>query len=164
MHIYGMAPPDYCRGPAYSACPTTATSLRRWTSVSPTFRMRRATTTTSSGRRGSSLPGPSCTESPSPTPPGPRPPCLWGSHEGQRRSGNPCRPSPDQSWLPRVSSDPSDLEEGVSSSHSGPGGISWPNRDLGFYVVNGCQGYFLSFQGLSTVSQSNLRLKLCPFP
>ena len=138
-----MAPPDYCRGPAYSACPTTATSLRRWTSVSPTFRMRRATTTTSSGRRGSSLPGPSCTESPSPTPPGPRPPCLWGSHEGQRRSGNPCRPSPDQSWLPRVSSDPSDLEEGVSSSHSGPGGISWPNRDLGFYVVNGCQGYFL---------------------
>ena len=159
-----MAPPDYCRGPAYSACPTTATSLRRWTSVSPTFRMRRATTTTSSGRRGSSLPGPSCTESPSPTPPGPRPPCLWGSHEGQRRSGNPCRPSPDQSWLPRVSSDPSDLEEGVSSSHSGPGGISWPNRDLGFYVVNGCQGYFLSFQGLSTVSQSNLRLKLCPFP
>ena len=159
-----MAPPDYCRGPAYSACPTTATSLRRWTSVSPTFRMRRATTTTSSGRRGSSLPGPSCTESPSPTPPGPRPPCLWGSHEGQRRSGNPCRPSPDQSSLPRVSSDPSDLEEGVSSSHSGPGGISWPNRDLGFYVVNGCQGYFLSFQGLSTVSQSNLRLKLCPFP
>ena len=97
-------------------------------------------------------------------PPGPRPPCLWGSHEGQKRSGNPRRPSPGQSWLPRVSSDPSDLEEGVSSSHSGPGGISWPNRDFGFYVVNGCQGYFLSIQDLSTVNQSNLRLRLCPFP
>lgn len=62
-----MVPPDYCSSPAYSTCLTTTTSLRRWTSVSPIFRMRRATTTTSSGRRGSSLPGPSCTESPSPT-------------------------------------------------------------------------------------------------
>ena len=164
MHLYGMVPPNDSSGPSYRACPTTTTSLRRWTGVPPTFRMRRATTPTSSGKRGSSLPGPSCMESPSPTPPGPGPPCLWGSQEGQRRSGSPRRPSPDPSWLPRVSSGPSDLEEGVSSSHSGPGGISWPNRDLGFYVVIGCQGYFLSSQGLSTVNQSNLRLRSCPFP
>lgn len=112
---------------------------------------------------GASLPGPSCTESPSPTPPGPRPPACGASHEGERRSGSPRRPSPDQSWPPRVSSDPSDLEEGVSSSHSGPGRNLLAKQGFGFYVVNGCQGYFLSIQGLSTVNQSNLRLRLCPF-
>ncbi|XP_021546909.1 alpha-N-acetylgalactosaminide alpha-2,6-sialyltransferase 6 isoform X7 [Mirounga angustirostris] len=85
VHVYGMVPPDYCSGPAASACPTTTMSPRGQTSVSPTSRMStaaRATTTASSPRRGSSPPGPSCMESPSPTPPGPRPPCLWTSHGG----------------------------------------------------------------------------------
>ncbi|KAM9081812.1 alpha-N-acetylgalactosaminide alpha-2,6-sialyltransferase 6 isoform 1-T1 [Megaptera novaeangliae] len=79
VHVYGMVPPDYCSGPACSACPTTTMSPRGRTSVSPTSRMStaaRATTTASSRKRGSSRPGPSCTESPSPTLPGPRPPCL----------------------------------------------------------------------------------------
>lgn len=45
------------------------------------------------------------------------------------------------------------LEEGVSSRQSGPGDISWPIRDLDFYVVNqGCRD-FLSSQGLSIVNQ-----------
>ena len=45
------------------------------------------------------------------------------------------------------------LEEGVSSSQSGPGDISWPIRDLDFYVVNqGCWD-FLSSQGPSIVNQ-----------
>ncbi|XP_025744152.1 alpha-N-acetylgalactosaminide alpha-2,6-sialyltransferase 6 isoform X3 [Callorhinus ursinus] len=85
VHVYGMVPPDYCSGPAASACPTTTMSPRGQTSASPTSRMStaaRATTTASSPRRGSSPPGPSCMESPSPTPPGPRPPCLWTSHGG----------------------------------------------------------------------------------
>ncbi|XP_045419297.1 alpha-N-acetylgalactosaminide alpha-2,6-sialyltransferase 6 isoform X1 [Lemur catta] len=80
VHVYGMVPPNYCSGPACSARPTTTTSPRGRTSVPPTSRMStatRATTTASSPRRGSSHPGPSCTASPSPTPPGPRPPCLW---------------------------------------------------------------------------------------
>ena len=78
-------------GPTCSVCPTTTTSPRGQTSVSPTSRTRtaaRATTTASSRRRGSSRPGPNCTGSPSPTPPGPRPPCLCGSYEGHRRSGS----------------------------------------------------------------------------
>ncbi|KAM9721458.1 alpha-N-acetylgalactosaminide alpha-2,6-sialyltransferase 6 isoform 5-T18 [Dama dama] len=91
VHVYGMVPPDYCSGPTCSVCPTTTMSPRGQTSVSPTYRTRtaaKATTTASSRRRGSSRPGPRCTESPSPTPPGPRPPRLWGSHEGHRRSGS----------------------------------------------------------------------------
>ncbi|XP_034520469.1 alpha-N-acetylgalactosaminide alpha-2,6-sialyltransferase 6 isoform X1 [Ailuropoda melanoleuca] len=92
VHVYGMVPPDYCSGPASSACPTTIMSPRGQTSVSPTSRMStaaRATTTASSPRRGSSPPGPSCMESPSPTPPGPRPPCLWTSHRGCGRGCSP---------------------------------------------------------------------------
>ncbi|XP_010611918.1 alpha-N-acetylgalactosaminide alpha-2,6-sialyltransferase 6 isoform X1 [Fukomys damarensis] len=78
VHVYGMVPPDYCSGPACSACPTTTTSPRGRTSVSPTFRTStaaRATTTASSPRRESSRRGPSCMASPFPTPPGPRSPC-----------------------------------------------------------------------------------------
>lgn len=93
VHVYGMVPPTTAAcGPTCSVCPTTTMSPRGQTNVSPTSRTRtaaRATTTASSRRRGSSHPGPSCTESPSPTPPGPRPPCLWGSHEGHGRSGSP---------------------------------------------------------------------------
>lgn len=75
-------------GPVCSACPTTTMNPRGQMSVSPTSRMStaaKATTTASSPRRGSSHPGPSCMESPSPTPPGPRLPCLWTSHRGHRR-------------------------------------------------------------------------------
>ncbi|KAM8802257.1 alpha-N-acetylgalactosaminide alpha-2,6-sialyltransferase 6 isoform 1-T1 [Rhynchonycteris naso] len=89
VHVYGMVPPDYCSGPARSACPTTTMSPRGPTSVSPTSRMStaaRATITASSPRRESSRPGPSCTESPSLIPPGLRPPCPWGPHKGHRRS------------------------------------------------------------------------------
>ncbi|XP_035577012.1 alpha-N-acetylgalactosaminide alpha-2,6-sialyltransferase 6 isoform X2 [Canis lupus baileyi] len=88
VHVYGMVPPDYCSGPVCSACPTTTMNPRGQMSVSPTSRMStaaKATTTASSPRRGSSHPGPSCMESPSPTPPGPRLPCLWTSHRGHRR-------------------------------------------------------------------------------
>nr|XP_023484737.1 alpha-N-acetylgalactosaminide alpha-2,6-sialyltransferase 6 isoform X4 [Equus caballus] len=104
VHVYGMIPPDYCRGPARSACPTTTTSPRARTSASPTSRMStagRATTTASSPRRGSSRPGPSCMESPSPTPPGPRPPAGGG----ERCSAQPPDqgPAPGQSRLARVS-------------------------------------------------------------
>ncbi|XP_051694432.1 alpha-N-acetylgalactosaminide alpha-2,6-sialyltransferase 6 isoform X8 [Oryctolagus cuniculus] len=76
VHVYGMVPPDYCSGPACSACPTTTTSPRARTSASPTSRTNtaaRATTTASSPRNGSSRPGRSSTASPSPTRPGPRP-------------------------------------------------------------------------------------------
>ncbi|XP_053417381.1 alpha-N-acetylgalactosaminide alpha-2,6-sialyltransferase 6 isoform X1 [Nycticebus coucang] len=85
VHVYGMVPPNYCSGPACSAHPTTTTSPRGRTSVSPTSRMStvaRAITTDSSLRRGSSRPGPSCMASPSPTPPGPRLPCLWDLRRG----------------------------------------------------------------------------------
>nr|XP_040142319.1 alpha-N-acetylgalactosaminide alpha-2,6-sialyltransferase 6 isoform X3 [Ictidomys tridecemlineatus] len=90
VHVYGMVPPDYCSGPACSACPTTTTSPRGPTNVSPTSRMStaaRGTTTASSRRRGSSRPGPSCMASPSPTRPGPRPP-VCGAPKGLRRSGS----------------------------------------------------------------------------
>ncbi|XP_054973848.1 alpha-N-acetylgalactosaminide alpha-2,6-sialyltransferase 6 isoform X1 [Sorex araneus] len=75
VHVYGMVPPDYCSGPACSACPTTIMSPKGPTSASPTSRTStavRGTTTASSPRRGSSRPGPSSTASPSPTRPGPR--------------------------------------------------------------------------------------------
>ncbi|XP_036185454.1 alpha-N-acetylgalactosaminide alpha-2,6-sialyltransferase 6 isoform X1 [Myotis myotis] len=129
VHVYGMVPPDYCSGPACSACLTTTMSPRGQTSVSPTCRMStatRATTTASSPRRGSSRPGPSCTGSPSPTPPGPRPPCLWGPHKGHRRSGSwPSHSTKghllaDEGWLECLLANQG-LEEGVSCSRSGPG-------------------------------------------
>ncbi|XP_046307859.1 alpha-N-acetylgalactosaminide alpha-2,6-sialyltransferase 6 isoform X2 [Marmota monax] len=88
VHVYGMVPPDYCSGPACSACPTTTTSPRGPTNVSPTSRMStaaRGTTTASSRRRGSSRPGPSCTASPSPTPPGPRPPVCGATQGAQEK-------------------------------------------------------------------------------
>ncbi|XP_066896755.1 alpha-N-acetylgalactosaminide alpha-2,6-sialyltransferase 6 isoform X5 [Kogia breviceps] len=161
VHVYGMVPPDYCSGPACSACPTTTMSPRGQTSVSPTSRMStaaRATTTASSRKRGSSRPGPSCTESPSPTPPGPRPPCLWDSHKGHRRSGSPPSRSTtghrlaNQGWsecllavqaLKRIKS-PAIQGLGVSLGQSGIWASMW---------FIGCRGYFLSSQGLSIVNQ-----------
>uniref|UniRef100_A0A8C9M3L6 Alpha-N-acetylgalactosaminide alpha-2,6-sialyltransferase 6 n=1 Tax=Panthera tigris altaica TaxID=74533 RepID=A0A8C9M3L6_PANTA len=107
VHVYGMVPPDYCSGPVCNACPTTTMSPRDRMSVSPTSRMStaaRATTTASSRRRGSSHPGPSCMESLSPTPRGPRPPCLPLSCQPLNQG-----PSPGQSRL-----------VGASSGQSGP--------------------------------------------
>ncbi|XP_047624460.1 alpha-N-acetylgalactosaminide alpha-2,6-sialyltransferase 6 isoform X4 [Phacochoerus africanus] len=111
VHVYGMVPPDYCSGHDYSTCPTTTMSPRGRTSVSPTSRTStaaRATTTASSRRRGSSRPGPSCTGSPSPTPPGPRPP-RHGTLIGDTGAGVSAQPldrgpSPAQSRLAGVSS------------------------------------------------------------
>nr|XP_010585908.1 alpha-N-acetylgalactosaminide alpha-2,6-sialyltransferase 6 isoform X2 [Loxodonta africana]XP_023400656.1 alpha-N-acetylgalactosaminide alpha-2,6-sialyltransferase 6 isoform X2 [Loxodonta africana] len=157
VHVYGMVPPDYCSGPASSTCPTTTMSPTGRMSVSPTSRMStatRATTTASSLRRGSSRPGPSCMASPSPTPPGPRPPCL-----GTQRSGLPLSRSTTEHLLasqrwPECLLENQGLEEDLSSSQSGPGHISWPIRDLGFNVVNqGVREVILSSQGLSIVNQ-----------
>lgn len=62
-------------------------------------------------------------------------------------------PSAGQSRLAKYLLARQGLEEGVSSSQSGPEGSFWPIRDLGFYVVNqGCWD-FLSSQGLSIVNQ-----------
>ncbi|XP_077001969.1 alpha-N-acetylgalactosaminide alpha-2,6-sialyltransferase 6 isoform X3 [Tamandua tetradactyla] len=169
VHVYGMVPPDYCSGPACSACPTTTTSPRGRTSVSPTSRTStaaKATTTASSPRRGSSRPGPSCTVSPSPTRPGPRPLCLWGPHGGRGRSDV---AQPPDRGAPPGPSGPAGAAPGRVLQPVGAGAISWPLRDLEFYVVNqGCQ--FSTSQGLSIVNQgmgvflSHLRLRMCPFP
>ncbi|XP_058997019.1 alpha-N-acetylgalactosaminide alpha-2,6-sialyltransferase 6 isoform X1 [Mustela lutreola] len=138
VHVYGMVPPDYCSGPASSACPTTTMSPRGRTSVSPTSRMStaaRATTTASSPRRGSSPPGPSCTGSPSPIPPGPRPPRRWISHGvgGGRRE----RPLSSQPLNQGPSRGQSELA-GVSSGQSGPC-ILQPVRAWGCLLTN--QGF-----------------------
>ncbi|XP_075841977.1 alpha-N-acetylgalactosaminide alpha-2,6-sialyltransferase 6 isoform X1 [Microtus pennsylvanicus] len=90
VHVYGMVPPDYCSGPACSACHTTTMSPRGPMSVSPTSRTStavRAITTASSPRRGSSHPGPSSTASPSLTPPGPSHP-IRAVSERCRQSGS----------------------------------------------------------------------------
>ncbi|XP_026312927.1 alpha-N-acetylgalactosaminide alpha-2,6-sialyltransferase 6 isoform X1 [Piliocolobus tephrosceles] len=116
VHVYGMVPPNYCSGPASSACPTTTMSPRGRTNVSPTSRMStaaRATTTALSPRKGSSRRGPSCMASPSPTPRGPKPPSLWDLRRvrGEAASAQPLGQGPPsgQSKL-----------AGVSPSQSGP--------------------------------------------
>ncbi|XP_032162563.1 alpha-N-acetylgalactosaminide alpha-2,6-sialyltransferase 6 isoform X1 [Mustela erminea] len=139
VHVYGMVPPDYCSGPASSACPTTTMSPRGRTSVSPTSRMStaaRATTTVSSPRRGSSPPGPSCTGSPSPIPPGPRPPRRWTSHGvGGGKAGETTLSSQPLNQGP--SRGQSELA-GVSSGQSGPC-ILQPVRAWGCLLTN--QGF-----------------------
>ncbi|XP_032979494.1 alpha-N-acetylgalactosaminide alpha-2,6-sialyltransferase 6 isoform X3 [Rhinolophus ferrumequinum] len=121
VHVYGMVPPDYCSGPACSACPTTTMSPRGRTNVSPTSRMStvaRATTTASSPRRGSSHPGPSCTGSPSPIPLGPRLPCLWAVTRDTREVAlHPATPPRAISWP-------------VKAGRS----VSWPVRVLKKYI------------------------------
>ncbi|XP_036272025.2 alpha-N-acetylgalactosaminide alpha-2,6-sialyltransferase 6 isoform X1 [Pipistrellus kuhlii] len=157
VHVYGMVPPDYCRGPACSACPTTTTSPRGRTSVSPTSRTStaaRATTTASSPRSGSSRPGRSCTGSPSPTPPGPRPPRRGLTRDtGEAALGPGTRPTA-ISWPVEAAGEPpanQGLGEGVPSSRSGLGHLP-ALRDLGFCVAG--QGARQCVQSGSERSQS----------
>ncbi|XP_026242212.2 alpha-N-acetylgalactosaminide alpha-2,6-sialyltransferase 6 isoform X1 [Urocitellus parryii] len=154
VHVYGMVPPDYCSGPACSACPTTTTSPRGPTNVSPTSRMStaaRGTTTASSRRRGSSRPGPSCTASPSPTPPGPRP-LICGAPKGLRRSGS----GPSHSAVGHLLTGqgcwsvfwPIRALMRVNPPASQRSWASGPIRDLGFFVIyQGVRGICLVQSG-----------------
>ncbi|XP_047685021.1 alpha-N-acetylgalactosaminide alpha-2,6-sialyltransferase 6 isoform X2 [Prionailurus viverrinus] len=140
VHVYGMVPPDYCSGPVCNACPTTTMSPRDRMSVSPTSRMStaaRATTTASSRRRGSSHPGPSCMESLSPTPRGPRPPSLWTPPKGHRRGLSPASHSTkgrllaSQGWSERL----------LANQGLVGGSILWPAKARGYLLTN--QGFEL---------------------
>ncbi|NP_001276476.1 alpha-N-acetylgalactosaminide alpha-2,6-sialyltransferase 6 isoform 4 [Mus musculus] len=144
VHVYGMVPPDYCSGPACSACHTTTMNPRGRTSVSPTSRTStavRAITTASSPRRGSSRPGPNSTVSPSPTPPGP----SYPVHRSRTDTNEVALAQPfnhghlpaSSGWLEYF---PANQIRALMRvffflQPIGAGVISWPIRDLEFCMV-----------------------------